>query len=132
MLNESASPPDPMSYVGLWLLSTRFCADTVPTMPGASSASIEMSSSTTYQLPRFCSKLEAEVNMLSMLATFETSQPEMSPLKTEAVSNMPCMSVTLETSQPEMSPLKTEAVSNMPCMSVTLETSQPEMSPLKI
>ena len=53
MLNEAESPPAPMPYVA-WPARIEFCADIVPTVPGASLASIEVLLSTMYQLPRFC------------------------------------------------------------------------------
>ena len=86
--NEPASPPAPIPYVGFWLSRYWFCADMVPTIPGTSSMLTEVLSSTMYQLPRFCSKSKAVLNMFSMSVTLETSHAEMSPLKERALLNM--------------------------------------------
>ena len=58
---------------------------------------------------RVCVKDDAPENILSMLATLDTSHLEMSPLNDDAEANMYCMLVTLDTSHLEMSPLNNDA-----------------------
>ena len=130
---EPESPPDPMPYVGRWLSRTEFCAEMPPTIPGASSEPIAVSSKTMYQLPRFWSKEAAPANMPVMSVTRETSQEERSPLKESALRNICRMLATEEVFQLERSPSNADEAdtANIPAMSVTPETSQLEMSPLK-
>ena len=83
-----------------------------------------MSCNTTYQLPRFWSKLLAVAwNMPDMSVADETFQVDTSPLKARATANMPLMSVTEETSQLERLPLKRRANLNISDMSVTEDRS---------
>ena len=90
------------------------------------------SSNTTNHGPRFCSKASAFLNMLLIVVTDETFQPEMSPLKEEARSNIQPMLVTMDVSHVERpSPVKLGANWNIPCMFLTFEVSQPERSPVK-
>ena len=77
----------PMPYVGEWPSSTSFCTEIPPTIPGTSDLRIEVLLATTYHFPRFWLKVVAPSNMKDMLVTFETFQPEMSPLKVVAPSN---------------------------------------------
>ena len=62
--------------------------------------SMDVLSKTTYQLPKFWLKDSALRNMLRMVVTSDTFQPEMSPLKEVAPKNILDTSVTPETSQP--------------------------------
>ena len=58
---------------------------------------------------RVCVKDDAPENILSMLATLDTSHLEISTLNDDAEKNMCSMSVTLDTSHLAMSPLNDDA-----------------------
>ena len=63
--------------------------------------------------------VDAPVNILNILSTFETSHPPISLSKFLASSNIPAINFTFETSHPLMSPLKLVAPANMKLILVT-------------